>query len=313
MRILVYDGDALIAEYDTSGGMPHRYIHGNDQGADDPLIWYDNYAGGWRRPLLTDHQGSIVEVADMYGNPLYTNSYDPWGIPGAANAGRFGYTGQAWVPELGLWYYKARFYSPTLGRFMQTDPVGYKDQINLYAYVGNDPVNRTDPTGQQQIQERADGRRIVYVLPAKIEARINRTHGPNAPNTKDHFRTNPTTRDLTRYASNAVRDAERTGRVNNEGPVRGTSYDGVAEKFWGSDNKLKSAANLGLGVGSEGQTEVRVVVHDLADVGDPVVVAQATAQAAAAAAVADAMTGNRSTSPLEIRVITNIYPIKSDP
>jgi RHS repeat-associated protein len=55
------------------------------------------------------------------------------------------------VALLELYYYKARFYAPRIGRFLQTDPAGTKDDLNLYAYVGNNPVNRVDPTGLAKV------------------------------------------------------------------------------------------------------------------------------------------------------------------
>jgi len=90
--------------------------------------------------------GSPVAVthADAVTN---TYTYGPFGETPTLAGPAFRFTGQRLDAETGLYYFRARHFSPGLGRFLQTDPIGYAGGTNLYAYVGNDPVNRFDPTG----------------------------------------------------------------------------------------------------------------------------------------------------------------------
>jgi RHS repeat-associated protein len=131
--------------HNATGNVMHRYVFG--PGIDEPIVWYEGPVTGTKTWLFADHLGSIMTLD---GSSTGIKTYGPYGepLPAFAAGDRFHYTGQQMVSELGLYYYKARFYSPALGRFLQTGPVGYQSDLNLYAYVGSDPVNLTDPTGE---------------------------------------------------------------------------------------------------------------------------------------------------------------------
>ncbi|WP_213766671.1 RHS repeat-associated core domain-containing protein [Caballeronia sp. dw_19] len=150
---LMYDGQNLAGEYNSAGQLTRSYVFG--PGVDAPLVQYEGVGTTAKSWLYANQQGSIVALANVTGATTSSQAYGPFGETQGTPTSRFGYTGQQYLAPLGLYYYKARMYSPALGRFLQTDPVGYKADLNWYAYVGNNPINLTDPTGLTPCSDKA--------------------------------------------------------------------------------------------------------------------------------------------------------------
>ena len=161
----MHDGDIEIGEYDASGNIQLRFVPGSE--IDEPIAMLTCAGSGCAGATATktmfhyDKLGSVAAMSNAGNGQLTTNGgpflYDAYGnctsggVPCSTAGTPYLFTGQRFDPETGLYYYRARCYSPSLGRFCQTDPVGYSDDLNWYAYVGNDPTDQTDPTGETAI------------------------------------------------------------------------------------------------------------------------------------------------------------------
>ena len=113
--------------------------------------------------------GSVVALTDTTGSVVQQYSYTVHGertvksasgtiLDESAALSVYAFTGRRFDAPFGLHYYRQRYYSATLGRFISTDPLDYVDGMNLYAYVGGSPVNGIDPLGQSKIELTDSGR-----------------------------------------------------------------------------------------------------------------------------------------------------------
>jgi len=91
-----------------------------------------------------------VRITDSLGSPSLTRAYDPWGnqLQGSSTSG-YAFTGRESDAETGLYYYRERYYSPTIARFLSQDPLGPQVGKSLYEYASANPVSRSDPWGLQ--------------------------------------------------------------------------------------------------------------------------------------------------------------------
>ncbi|MGH7072555.1 MAG: RHS repeat-associated core domain-containing protein [Acetobacteraceae bacterium] len=144
--ICVTDADKReVLEYESTSGQVQR-CHAHGLRPNDVLNRM-NVEADTHETMIPDLQGSIIATLDSASGTLTRTGHMPFGESASA-AGTFRYTGLRIDPETnGLYYARARICSPTWGRFLQPDPIGDARGSALYAYVGNDPLNRADPLG----------------------------------------------------------------------------------------------------------------------------------------------------------------------
>ncbi len=134
---------------------------------DSNAVYYYHYDG----------LGSVVALSDSNSDTIQTYDYSVYGQVAAEDpdflTNPYMFTGRRFDIETGLYYYRARYYNPYIGRFLQTDPVGYGAGINWYAYCGNNPLNMVDPSGNSAL---FDVGRITYILAGTDEEKYLKVH-----------------------------------------------------------------------------------------------------------------------------------------
>ena len=154
----LYDGNNLYAEYGSSWTNPvARYSYA---GTDNPLLRAQVNADGSNgtgQYYMADALGSVTVMSNSQNSTLAKpQRFDAWGnqIASSGSIPQVSYTGRE-PDETGLVFYRAIDYSPSIGRFVGRDPIGLQGGVNRYAYVGNNPIGMTDPSGTTAVDPQA--------------------------------------------------------------------------------------------------------------------------------------------------------------
>jgi RHS repeat-associated protein len=141
---LFYEGADAAQELSGTTAVANRILGTTDQ------FFTRADSTGTYSPI-TDALGSVLALTNASGNMTTQYGYDPFGntvTAGTANTNSSQYTGRE-NDGNGLYYYRARYYSPQFGRFVSQDPIGLAGGINHYVYAGNSPTNFRDPFGMK--------------------------------------------------------------------------------------------------------------------------------------------------------------------
>ncbi|HBB89106.1 MAG TPA: hypothetical protein DC047_15985 [Blastocatellia bacterium] len=137
----VYDGQDVVLDLNDEE-MPVEYLNG--PGIDNKL----RQANGQTNYYFTsDHLGSTRALTNDDGEVVEEIAYDSFGNSTGSALTRYTYTGREFDRDTHLYYYRARFYDPHIGRFISEDPIRFHGGINWYDYGANDPINSIDPLG----------------------------------------------------------------------------------------------------------------------------------------------------------------------
>jgi RHS repeat-associated protein len=321
----IYDGEKPILEYDTSGAIIGRNLYG--KGTDEILMRID-VPHNWTLNYQQDHEGNVIYLTNVNGYKIAMYRYDVFGAPTFYNYqgtlvstspfnNRFLFTGREYASTFGFYEYRARAYHPTLGRFMSEDPKGFvlrmeygatssdwslsahpdEGEFNLFRYCYNDPLDRTDPTGEiaevtvdgneisiripiqfsgEGATEKVTGRYIAGMEKAwsgkfgqyHVTTKVDTEHGigKHDKTNKIEIVKNPN------YRSNVVNS--RTGTWNNSGGKKMAGHEGGHLMGQGDrytdvkqpDGTVRSVPNAGYEKNIMGNMSARPSAQDIKDI-----------------------------------------------